>query len=111
MAERALEVSLPRDAYWDDAFFEFDDAMADCFPPGEGARRSPIARRRREIIQKLELAWRTDPSSVARAELDALLDDLDVGFAKLEHAQRRPFCAFRAGLGLEAILPHGQAAR
>ena len=94
-----------------DAFLEFDDGMASCFSPDEGARRAAIARRRKERIEQFDRAWRLDPSSVDRAALDALLEDCEVGFLKLKQAQRRPRCVFRTGLGLETLLPHVEAAR
>jgi hypothetical protein len=94
-----------------DAFLEFDEVMASCFSPDEGARRAPIALQRRERIKQFDQAWRADPSSVDRAALDALLEDCEVGFLKLKQAQRRLRCVFRTGLGLEAQFPHNGAVR
>ena len=91
-----------------DALMEFDPAMARCFSPDEGARRAAIAGPRGERLVRIAVAWRADPASVDRGERDALLDDLEVGFAKILVAQRRDSCVFRVGFG-PGDPPHARA--
>jgi hypothetical protein len=43
--------------------------------------------------------------------LDAALEEVAVGFQKLDAAQQRPRCMFETGIGLMALLPHAQTAR
>ena len=83
-----------------DALFEFDSVMADCFPddPDREGRKKLADER----VGRLK--------SAAPTAIDAILDEYQTGFRKLDMAQLRPRCVFQSGLGITAVLPHCQAA-
>ena len=94
-----------------DALFEFSSDVGVCFTQQEQQLRLPIAKGRLERTYSLHLRRDQNEGSVSAHELDAALEELAVGFEKLDAAQRRPQCVFETGLGLGALLPHVQAAR
>ncbi|WP_148595941.1 hypothetical protein [Aquisphaera giovannonii] len=95
-----------------DALFEFDPAMAVCFPPGaERDRREAAARLRSRHFGELLTARQNDAGSVSAEQIDAVAGAYDEGFAKLARAQERPDCVFDSGLDITAQIPHATAAR
>ena len=93
-----------------DALFEFEFDMADCFSDPERQRRGEIVQMRQGQFNDMYTSWKNDPSSVDGAAIDTMLAEYDVGFQKLALAQRRPHCAFQAGINVMALLPHASAA-
>jgi hypothetical protein len=95
-----------------EALFEFDSGMAVCFREGaDRESRKLAAMARSSHFGKLAQSLRTDPSSVPAAALDAVIDEYEMGFRKLDLAQTRPQCVFSTGLSITTALPHMQAAR
>jgi hypothetical protein len=95
-----------------EALFEFDSGMAVCFPEGadrESRKQAAMARSSR--YGNLAQAFRTNPNSVPAAVLDAVIDEYEMGFRKLDQAQERPRCVFSTGLSITTALPHMQATR
>jgi hypothetical protein len=93
-----------------DAFFEFDDALAPCFPP-EQRDRARSAKARLARLESLYASWVKDPRSLDNAEADALLAECAVAFRKLDLAQSRARCVFVAGFDIDSLLLHGKASR
>ena len=95
-----------------DALFEFDSAVAICFPEGpDRARRRQAVQARSKQYGELSNRLHNDPKSVAISEVDSLIKLYETGFRKLAEAQRRERCVFEPGVGLDALLPHVQSAR
>jgi hypothetical protein len=94
-----------------DALFEFSSDVSVCFTQQEQQLRLPVAKRRLERAYSLHLRRDQNESSVSAQELDDALEELAVGFEKIDAAQRRLQCVFETGLGLGALLPHLHAAR
>jgi hypothetical protein len=95
-----------------DAFFEFGNELATCFPAGaETDRRRQATSDRVKRYSELEQALFKDPKAVAPSAIDEVIKLYDTGFRKLALAQRRDQCVFEAGLGIGTLLPHIQAAR
>jgi len=95
-----------------DALFEFGVEMAVCFPEGpdrESRKLAALNRSRRfgELSQALKKA----PDTVPAAAIDALLDEYDTGFRKLDWAQQRPRCVFQTAISATTQIPHAQVAR
>jgi hypothetical protein len=95
-----------------DAFFEFGDKLAVCFPEGtETETRRQAAKNRLERYTKLANALAENPKAVSATEIDALIKLYDTGFRKLALAQKREQCVFETSLGLFDPSPHFQGAR
>ncbi len=95
-----------------DAFFEFGDEMAVCFPDGpERDRRRQAAKDRSQRYLELDKALFENPKAVPATSIDAVISLYDTGFRKLADAQRRDRCVFETGLDLNSPFPHFQAAR
>ncbi|MBN1908454.1 MAG: hypothetical protein JW818_01830 [Pirellulales bacterium] len=94
-----------------DALYEFDDEMGVCFPPDERARRSPVAKKRKEDFSRLCEAWKQNPDSVDPAEMDKILSEFDTGYAKLAQAQKRKQCVFPPAIRLFPTISHVHAIR
>jgi hypothetical protein len=107
---------LPRDRnaapLYLDAFFEFSDGLAVCFPAGpERESRQQLAKNRQQRYLELEAALAKDPKAVPGTAIDEVLKLYDSGFRKLALAQKREQCVFETSLALEPLLPHIQGAR
>ncbi len=95
-----------------DAFFEFNDEMATCFPPGEATeKRRQVAQVRHKRYYDLAQKMASDSSAVSPAAIAEVVKLFEPGFRKLAEAQRRDRCVFEPGLDILATLPHVQAAR
>jgi hypothetical protein len=94
-----------------DALFEFSSDVGVCFTQQEQQLRLPIAKGRLERAYSIHIRRDQNESTVSAQELDAALEDLALGFEKLDAAQRRPQCVFETGLGLGTLSPHLHAAR
>jgi RNA polymerase sigma factor (sigma-70 family) len=95
-----------------DALFEFSSEVAVCFPegPDRESRKQAVDERSKRFAE-IDQALKKRPDSVPAAVIDALLDEYDTGFGKLEWAQQRPRCLFHTAIGVAAPLPHAQTAR
>jgi hypothetical protein len=94
-----------------EALFEFGREVAVCFPEGPDRESRMLAVERRstrfaEILQ----ASRKAPGSVPAARIDALLEEYQTGFRKLDWAQQRPRCVFLTAIGVTAQVPHALTA-
>ena len=90
-----------------DALFEFGSAMAICFPEGpDRESRKQAAERRLTDFSTINQALRNDPNAVPAATIDAMLDQFDTGFRKLDWAQQRPRCVFETGISITSRSPH-----
>ena len=83
-----------------DALFEFGTDLETCFPEAERQKRRVIVVQRQKRSYDIQLRRGQNESSVSNRELDAALQDLAVGFQKLDVAQQRPRCLFETGIGL-----------
>jgi hypothetical protein len=92
-----------------EALAEFHDGVIPCLPPGRGPRADVVKKRNKNLLE-LYKVWQKDPETVGRERVDALLAEFRDGLRKLEVAQGRPQCVFAIGLGIDAPLPHAQAA-
>jgi hypothetical protein len=95
-----------------DAFFEFGEEMAVCFPPDQRGR-AKAAKANGERIDSAYTTWDRDrdPAHLDRAAIDALLTAMQPALRKLDLAQARPRCAFAEGMTYDVTLPHTQVSR
>jgi hypothetical protein len=93
-----------------DAFAEFSPSVAACLPASQ-QDRAEVAKDRAKRLDALNNSLGNKSASLDREAADALLNELQDGFRKLEAAQRRPECVFAVGLNLDLIAPHIEAAR
>lgn len=94
-----------------DALYEFSSDVETCFPDSARVLRTPIVRSRLERFHKLHTRWLENRATVNLVEVNALLAEYEVGFQKLEAAQRKPECVFQTGVSITALLPHVQSVR
>ena len=95
-----------------DAFFEFGEEMAVCFPKGpDRDRRAVAAQGRMERFMAIYEALEEDTAGITAEAIDAVLTLYEPGFRKLADAQRCDRCVFETGLGTDASLPQVQSAR
>ena len=94
-----------------DALYEFSSDVETCFPDSARALRTPVVRSRQEQLNKLHTRWLENRAAVSLAEVDSLLAEYEVGFQKLEAAQRKPECVFQTSVSISALLPHVQSVR
>jgi hypothetical protein len=92
-----------------DAFFEFGDEIAVCFPPDQRGR-AKAAKANGERIDRAFTTWNRDrdPAHLDRAAIDALLTAMQPALRKIDLAQARPRCAFAEGMTFDVTLPHTQ---
>ncbi len=95
-----------------DAFFEFGDNVAACFPEGpDRTRRRQAAQDRLKSYLELDKALYENPKGVSPAKIEELIKLYDTGFRKIGEAQRRERCVFETGDGAGFMPPHVQAVR
>ena len=95
-----------------EALFEFGAEVAVCFPDGpeRESRKQAVEQRSRRFAEVFQASWKAQ-DSVPAARIDAVLDEYDAGFRKLDWAQQRPRCVFLTAIGATAQVPHAQVAR
>lgn len=94
-----------------DALFEFGPEMEPCFAPGPRRdRRKAEAEQRHRRFMAVWEAFAKD-EKVPPAAMDAAVEDFEVGYRKLEQAQRLPKCVFLSGTNVDSLLPHAQVTR
>ncbi len=96
-----------------DALFEFSDELAPCFPEGpERERRRQVAKDRSKNFNDRMQPFYNKPETELPMELaEEVIKPYEVGFRKLQEAQRRDQCVFETGFGIDALEPHAQATR
>jgi hypothetical protein len=95
-----------------DAFFEFSEDMAICFPEGtERERRRLAAAERSKRYLALSEALAQGAKAVPGAAIDEVVKLYDTGFQKLAEAQRRERCVFEPGVSFDTLTPLAQGAR
>jgi len=99
------------------AFLAFESHVLVCFWPAgevpleEDERLQRVYQQRGNIEIRLDEAWKRDPKSVDRREVDSWLAEYEAGFEQVAIAQQRPECVFQPGIGPLALLPHAHTAR
>ncbi len=77
-----------------DAFYEFVPHMAVFFPADVQANRTMAVLVRADRSRRLQLDWDNPNAKRNLAERDSFLQDVAIGFQKLDAAQKRPDCVF-----------------
>lgn len=101
-----------------EAIIEFTPEVKVCFPKDQQEELDKVSRGRRKAMNDFMSKWNHDVnrfkaerSENDNMEIDQLLSAYELGFAKLENAQKLTRCCFESGIGVTALIPHAQAMR